>query len=84
MSTAATSTNDAGPAQDHAPVVPSDSTTYAPPFRRLFVGGAGAVVVTSRFGVDASYTCPAGTLLDVSGTKVKATGTTATLIVAQY
>ena len=84
MPTAATSTNDPGPGQDHAAIVPNDSTTYNPPFRRLFIGGAGTVVITSRFGVDASYTVAAGTMLDVAGTKVKATGTSATLIVGIY
>jgi hypothetical protein len=84
MPTAATAITDPGPAQDHAAITPNDSTTYNPPFRRLYIGGAGTVVITSRFGVDASFTCPAGTTLDVSGIKVKATGTSATLINGLY
>ncbi|MBX3260105.1 MAG: hypothetical protein KF782_10470 [Labilithrix sp.] len=76
-----------GPAQDHATVTPSDAFVFDPPFRRLYVGGAGDVVITSRNGVDAVYkNVPAGTTLQVAGTKVKdnAGETTATFIVAQF
>lgn len=71
-------------ARGHAAVTPSDSTTYAPPFESLWIGGAGVVVVRSPSGVDASFTVPAGTKLGVAGSQVRATGTTATLIVALY
>jgi hypothetical protein len=72
------------PAQRFAPVVPSDATVYSPAFRRLFVGGAGTVTVVGQDGVSATFTVGAGVDLNVSGSKVMATGTTATLIVAMY
>jgi hypothetical protein len=62
-------------------VTPSDSTTLQ--FKRLFVGGAGNVVIELE-GSDTPLTftgVPAGTYLDVSGRRVKA-ATTATNIVA--
>jgi hypothetical protein len=64
-------------------LTPSDSTVYTPPLDALFVGGAGNLALT---GVDgASYTLNgalAGTLYNISASKVLATGTTATNIVA--
>lgn len=60
-------------------VTPSDSTPLN--FKRLYVGGAGTVVVQhAGSDVSTSFTCPAGAYLDVSGTRVKA-ASTATLIV---
>jgi len=64
-------------------VTPSDGTVYTPPLDALYVGGAGNLTLT---GVDgASYTLNgalAGTVYNVQVTKVMATGTTATNIVA--
>lgn len=69
----------------HAPVTPSDATTFSTPFNALHIGGAGSVVVTSPKGVDATFAgLAAGQRLQVAGIKVKATGTTATLIVAIF
>jgi hypothetical protein len=71
-------------ARNHVPVVISDTTTL-PVFSALHVGGAGDVVVTSPLGVDATFKgLAAGSLLEVAGVKVKATGTTATFLVAIY
>ena len=72
------------PAQRFAAVVTSDSTVYSPPFRSLFIGGAGTITVVGQDGVPATFTVVAGYTLKVAGTQVKATGTTATLIVALY
>lgn len=72
------------PAQSFAAVTPSDVTVYAPPFRSLFIGGAGTVSVVGLNGVAATFTVVAGYTLKVAGTQVKATGTTATLIVGLY
>ena len=69
--------------RNHVPVVPNDSTVL-PLFRAIWVGGAGVVVVAGPNGVDGSFTCVAGSLLPVAGTRVRATGTTATLLVALY
>jgi len=72
------------PAQGHGPVTPSDVTVFNPPFRTLFIGVAGNVTVRSLDGNLATYACPGSFRLEVSGTQVRATGTTATGIVAQY
>lgn len=72
------------PAQNGAAVTPSDTTIVA--CRRLYVGGAGAVAVDFRDGNTGVVfaAVPAGTTLDVAALRVKATGTTATNIVALY
>lgn len=71
------------PFRTGAAVTPSDATVYTPPLDALYVGGAGNLALV---GVDgASYTLNgvlAGTLYNVQATKVMATGTTATNIVA--
>ena len=72
------------PAQGHGAVVPSDTTIFSPPFRMLFIGGAGTITVVSMAGNSATYSVIAGYLLQVSGAKVMATGTAATGIVALY
>ena len=64
-------------------VTPSDATLYTPPLDALYVGGGGNLALT---GVDgASYTLNAvlaGTIYNIQVAQVKATGTTATNIVA--
>jgi len=65
-------------------VTPSDTVDLAAPARGLWVGGAGAVSV-QMYGDGATMIfsgIPAGTLLPVQVTRVNATGTTATNIVA--
>lgn len=65
-------------------VTPSDSTDLST-FRMLYVGGAGAVAVVLTNGATVTFAAvPAGTILPIIGAKVKATGTTATSIVAMY
>lgn len=60
----------------------SDSITYAPPLRAVFVGGLGNVTVVTPAGQTVTFTAvAAGTLLPVQCQQVKATLTTATLIV---
>ena len=72
------------PAQGHTPVTPSDAAIFSPPFRMLFIGGAGTITVVSMAGNSATYSVIAGYLLQVAGVRVMATGTTATGIVALY
>lgn len=65
-------------------VTPSDSTALTTAARALWVGGAGAVKVDTvggETGVTLSGVA-AGTLVALGVTKVYATGTTATLVVA--
>ena len=60
-------------------VTPSDTTTITGA-RGIWVGGAGNVTVTTAGGDVTLNAVPAGTLLPIKATKVKATGTTATNI----
>jgi hypothetical protein len=62
------------------------STDFTPPsgsFRRLYVGGAGNIVIKGLDGNLFTLTAvPIGTQLNVSGLAVMKTSTTATLMVA--
>ena len=64
---------------DAVAITPNNSTAIS--FRAVWVGGTGAVKVTTKEGHDATFTAvPAGTLLPVGVVKVFSTGTTATLL----
>lgn len=70
-------------ATDASTVTPSDSTVLAPT-SGIYVGVAGVLVVTMASGNTVTFTgIPAG-FHRISVTKVLATGTTATGIVAMY
>lgn len=72
--------NSSASAVGAAAVTPSDSTPLD--FRALWVGGAGNVAVTTRNGEDVTFSAvPAGSVLPIQGTRVRA-ATTATLILA--
>jgi hypothetical protein len=72
------------PAQDAVVVTPSD-TTHLGNVRGLFVGGAGNVALVTAVGSTVVFTgVPAGAILPVRCTQVRATSTTATNIVALY
>jgi hypothetical protein len=62
-------------------VTPSDSTELS--FKRLYVGGAGAVAIKHGLNEAAVVypAVPVGTFIDVEGVRVMAAGTTATNIV---
>jgi len=72
-----------GPGEHLAAITPSDTTTYSPPLRGLWVGGAGNVAVLA-VGDTAPQTItgvPVGTFINwILVSKVMATNTTATLI----
>lgn len=52
---------------------------------RIYVGGAGNVAVVTSLGTAVTFTAvPAGSYIDVLVSQVKATGTTATSMVAIY
>jgi hypothetical protein len=61
----------------------ADGTTYIPPLRRLYVGGAGNVAITTAGGQTVTLTAvPVGTtIIGVAISKVMSTNTTATLLV---
>jgi hypothetical protein len=65
-------------------VVPSNSVNLAYP-SVIYVGGAGNVTVVTAQGDVVTFTAPAvGSVLPVQVTRVNATGTTATALVAIY
>jgi len=65
-------------------VTPSDSAGI-PTTRAIYVGGAGNLAVTMLDGQVVTFTgVPVGTTLYIQVTKVMATNTTATLILALY
>lgn len=77
-----------GSASTALAVTPHDSNevtsngTYP---RALWVGGAGNLTVTMADGGDVLFSAvPAGTMLDIQVSHVKATGTAATNIVALF
>lgn len=69
---------------DLVAVTPSDSVALPFRCRGLWVGGAGDVTVFAKDGVTAVTlkAVPAGTLLNIRVSYVKASGTNATFIVA--
>jgi len=74
------------PAVNGAAVTPSDATPLTQPARALYVGGAGDVTVI-LVGDTAAITfkaVPLGTTLWIRAATVKATGTTATNLLALW
>ena len=65
-------------------VTPNDSTDLPQPARSLWVGGAGNVVRQCRRGGEnlTFVGVPAGSVLPIAATRVLATSTTATSIIA--
>lgn len=75
-----------GPAANFAAVVPSDSTDLPNTCRSLYVGTGGSVAVQPAGGGAAvTFTnVPNGSVLPVRASRVMATGTTASGIVALW
>jgi hypothetical protein len=74
-----------GPCRDAAAVTPSDANDLGFVTRALYVGGAGAVTVIMANGETvASAAVPAGTTIPIRVSRVKATGTAASSIVALW
>jgi hypothetical protein len=66
-------------------VTPHDTNFLETPARALWIGGAGTFTLTAADGADVLISgVPAGTLIPIRAKRVKAAGTTATLIVALY
>jgi hypothetical protein len=73
------------PARDAAAVTPSDSAQISPVARALYVGGSGDIKLVTEEGTTVTFQdIVAGSLLPVKATKVFATDTTATNIVALF
>jgi len=70
------------PAVSYAALTKSDSTVYSPPYRALYVGGDGNVVLVAADGSTATFTgLVAGTILPVEFVQLMSTDTTATALV---
>lgn len=66
-------------------ITPSDATSQpGGKFDAVFVGGAGNVTMVTGGSAIAFNGLAAGSILPVGGTRVNATGTTATGLVALY
>lgn len=68
-----------------ANVTPHDTNELATWSRKLYVGGTGNITLITAEGQTVLYSAiPVGTQIDISAKIIKATGTTATLIVAMW
>lgn len=80
-----TSAPASAPAFDGAAVVPNDGTDLAAPARALWIGVGGTVVLDTLEGNTLTITnVPSGAVLPFAAKRVRATGTTATGIVAMF
>lgn len=68
-------------------ITKSDTVNFVGPQKlcgAIWVGGAGDVVVVQENDNTATFTCPAGIVLDVRAKRVNSTNTTATDLDALY
>ena len=73
------------PAAGVLAITPSDSISLPRITRGVYVGGAGSVSALMADGTSAVFAgVQAGSLLPLRATRINATGTTATLILALY
>lgn len=72
------------PAPCAFPIVPSDTVPIREPYKRIYVGGAGNIAVKNADSSVTTYTAiPVGSYITASYGWILATGTTATLLVAE-
>lgn len=72
------------PYPNAAAVVPADAVDLSDVTRAVYVGGAGNLLCTIG-GVDVTFSAvPVGTVLRIRTSRIKATGTTASLMVALW
>lgn len=67
-----------------AAVTPHDTNLLARPAKSLYIGGTGAVKVTTQDGTDLTFAAVAVGFFPVRCIRVFSTGTTATNIIAVY
>jgi hypothetical protein len=72
------------PAFDGAAVTPSDTVDMAKPARALWLGTAGTVVLDTLAGTTLTVVGASAGVLPIACKRVRATGTTATLILALF
>jgi len=71
------------PAYDGVAVTPSDSVDLTSYCRAIYVGTGGDVALITRGGTTLTFkNVPSGALLPIRATRIKATGTAATDIIA--
>ena len=78
---------DVGPesmCRNHVAVTALDATTYDPPLRVVFAAVAGTLVLTDMNDADATYTVPAGAVINWLLVKKVKTASTATGIVGGW
>lgn len=68
-----------GPADIHRAITPSDSVAVDPKPRALYCQTDGNISIEDRLGTVLPYAVKAGQVLPFRGTKIRATGTTATV-----
>lgn len=74
-----------GPCRHAVAVTPSDTTPLSDVSRALYVGGTGTLTAIMQDGTTVEFQAiPVGTILPICVSQVKATGTTASLIVAMW
>lgn len=74
-----------GPAVHAAAVTPSDTNELPNYSKRLWVGGVGNLTLITVGGETVTYpSVPAGTYIEARAKQVKATGTSAINILAEY
>jgi hypothetical protein len=84
-STAAYRDSDATVSSYDAAAVTTSDTNNIRTTRGLYVGGSGNVKVDMAYGTTVTFSSvPAGTVLPIQVTRVYATDTTATLMIALY
>ena len=71
------------PAYGYSSITPSNSTDEADgPFRAIYVGGSGNLVVVDLNGIAATFVgVVAGSILPLIGKRVNSTNTTATFLI---
>lgn len=75
----------AGPAANSIAVTPSDTVSLTATTRALYVGTSGNLTVLMAGGQTTLFTAvPAGSLLPLQVTRVNATGTAATNLIAMW
>ena len=72
--------------RDAVVVVPSDVTLFVRGVcNGIYIGGAGNVTVLTEIGSVVTFTAPpVGSIIPIRATRVNATATTATLMLAMY
>jgi hypothetical protein len=70
---------------DGAAITPSDTVDLPAPARAIFVGGAGNIVLVTLGGTTLTFQgLLAGQILPVAASRVRATSTTATNLIALF